>query len=72
MHLDVRSGDRLSMCGGLMRPVALGYRSGKGWLIVHACERCGHTARTRAALDDPYQPDDVVNLARLSGRSMPS
>jgi hypothetical protein len=68
MHLDVVPGDRASSCGGLMRPTGLDHRSGKGWMIVHTCERCGHIQRTQAALDDPVQPDDVIQLARLSGR----
>lgn len=51
-----------------MRPAGLDHRSGKGWMIVHVCERCRHTLRTKAALDDPYQPDDVGQLALLSGQ----
>lgn len=69
LHVDVTPGDRASACGGPMRPAGLAHRSGKGWMIVHACERCGHTHRTRAALDDPEQPDDAVQVARLSGQS---
>jgi hypothetical protein len=52
-----------------MRPTGLAHRSGKGWMIVHVCERCGHTHRTKAALDDPEQPDDTVQVARLSGQT---
>ena len=50
-----------------MRPAALDFRSGKGWMLVHVCVRCGHTRRTKAALDDPRQPDDARFLAQLSG-----
>lgn len=52
-----------------MRPTGLDHRSGKGWMIVHTCLRCGHVQRTKAALDDPRQPDDVTEIARLSGRA---
>jgi hypothetical protein len=51
-----------------MRPVGLDHRSGKGWMIVHLCELCGHSSRVRAALDDAQQPDDLDQVARLSGR----
>jgi hypothetical protein len=50
-----------------MHPAALDFRSGKGWMIVHVCVRCGHRQRTKAALDDPRQPDDAQSLVRLSG-----
>jgi hypothetical protein len=69
MHLDVRPGDRAARCGGLMRPARLDHRSGKGWMIVHVCERCGHSMRTKAALDDRRQPDDPGRLALLSGQA---
>lgn len=72
LHLDVRPGDRAAGCGGLMRPVGLDHRSGKGWMVVHVCRRCGHVQRTRAALDDPCQPDDPVALAQLSGGPLES
>jgi hypothetical protein len=52
-----------------MRPAALDFRSGKGWMIVHECVRCGRTHRTKAALEDPRQPDDAVSVADLSGRT---
>jgi hypothetical protein len=65
-HVDDEPGDRAAGCGDLMPPIGLDYRSGKGWLIVHACLRCRHRRDNRAALDDPIQPDDPVALAALS------
>jgi len=52
-----------------MRPAGLSYRSGKGWMIVHVCDSCGHTNRTKAALEDRRQPDDALAIAQLSGGS---
>ena len=50
-----------------MRPAGLDYRSGKGWMIVHVCESCGRTNRTKAAFEDRRQPDDALSIAQLSG-----
>ncbi|MBB6097648.1 DNA-directed RNA polymerase subunit RPC12/RpoP [Deinobacterium chartae] len=68
LHLDVFPGDRAADCGGPMRPVAVEHSPKKGWMIVHRCERCGHTGRNKAALDDPNFPDDYDVIVRLSSR----
>lgn len=52
---DAGPGDRASPCQGLMRPVALDQRSGKGWIIIHECERCGLRVKNKAAPDDNLQ-----------------
>ncbi len=45
-------GDRASQCQGLMKPAGLDYRSGKGWMIRHECERCGKRIVNKPAPDD--------------------
>ena len=50
-HLDVEPGDRLNDCRGLMAPVSVEWKSGKGWQIVHCCLKCGHTSRNKVARD---------------------
>jgi hypothetical protein len=62
LHVDERPGDRASSCGGLMEPVAVDYRSAKGFMVVHRCLRCGFTRPNRAA------PDDMDALIRLMRR----
>ncbi len=66
LHVDIRPGDRASGCRGLMRPVGLAHRGGKGWQIVHVCERCGVRSVNRVA-GDTRQPDDLRAVAKLSG-----
>ncbi|MGI9093144.1 MAG: RNHCP domain-containing protein [Mycobacteriales bacterium] len=66
-HVDRQPGDRAAACHGLMRPVGLDHRPGKGWLVIHRCLRCHHTRANRLALDDQRQPDDVDVIAGLSG-----
>ena len=66
VHMDVYPGDRASDCHGLMRPVGVAYRAKKGWQVMHRCERCGASRPNRIA-DDTVQPDDMQEVARLSG-----
>ena len=52
-HVDAEGpGDRASSCGGLMRPIALDQRSGKGFFVIHECTKCGKQIPNRAAADD--------------------
>jgi len=52
-HVDKDGpGDRLSQCKGLMKPLSLDQRSGKGWMIIHECVLCKKTIPNRAAPDD--------------------
>ena len=63
-HVDVLPGDRMSECGGLMRPVGLRHKSGKGFQVIHACLRCGCESVNKVA-EDTIQPDDIEALARM-------
>ena len=62
LHVDIKPGDRLSDCLGLMKPISAKYNSNKGWQIIHRCVLCGVTQANRIALDT-IQPDDwdIVN-----------
>ncbi len=52
-HVDSKGpGDRASTCGGLMAPVGLDQRSGKGFMIIHRCTRCIKELPNKAAPDD--------------------
>lgn len=64
VHLDVHPGDRLSDCKGLMKPLHLVYKSGKGLQIQHVCLSCGAKKVCRVATDT-IQPDDINSLAAL-------
>jgi RNHCP domain len=61
-HVDRRPGDRACSCRGLMAPIDVDFRSGKGLLVVHRCVRCGFVGRNRAA------PDDVEAVLELMRR----
>ena len=64
-HVDEVPGDRASDCGGVMDPVAVLFRPGKGWQIVHRCRRCGAERRNVAA-ENTEAPDDGALLRALA------
>lgn len=64
-HVDIRPGDRAATCHGLMRPIRLEHRSGKGQVLVHRCQACGLVRPNRVAVDT-VQPDDLAAVARLA------
>lgn len=55
-HVDKEGpGDRASSCLGLMKPVGIDHRSGKGWVLKHVCEKCDKEIVNKIAPDDvPY------------------
>ena len=63
-HLDVVPGDRASSCEGMMEPIGLKYRSGKGLQVAHRCMTCG-MVRTNRVASDTVQPDDLEALLSL-------
>ena len=68
LHLDVFPGDRASDCGGLLIPEYVEQHPKKGWMIAYRCQKCAAVGRNKAALDDPFQPDDFAALLSLSAR----
>ena len=63
-HLDVIPGDRASSCGGMMEPIGLKHKSGKGLQVVHRCMTC-RAVRVNRVSSDTVQPDDWEALVRL-------
>ena len=63
-HVDIVPGDRMSECGGMMEPVGLTYKPGKGFQLIHKCLRCGERSVNKVA-KETIQPDDTMELNRL-------
>ena len=62
-HLDLNTpGDRMSLCKGLMVPVAVEYNGKKGNMIRHKCEKCGKEMLNMVADDDNW--DKIVELTQ--------
>ncbi len=66
LHLDENPGDRLSGCGGILRPVRVETDPKKGYIIVYKCEKCGAVKRNKAAHTAKIQPDDLELLIKLT------
>ena len=67
-HVDaIKSGDRLSGCGGLMAPIGAFQRQNGEHVIVHHCERCGFERFNRIQADDDF--DLVLSLPIVPPRS---
>jgi len=52
LHVDEKDGDRKSLCNGLMKPLALSYKSKGELSLVHQCLVCGKIHKNRIAADD--------------------
>ena len=63
-HPDLTPGDRASSCGGLMEPIGVKYKSGKGLQIVDLCITCG-AVRANKVANNTVQPDELDALLGL-------
>ncbi|GAA4900308.1 RNHCP domain-containing protein [Stackebrandtia albiflava] len=63
-HVDDRPGDRAADCGGVMDPIRLRDKPGKGLQIEFRCRVCGTVSVNRIARDT-VQPDDLLAILRL-------
>lgn len=53
-HVDIEPGDRLSMCGGLMKPIFVSYTSAEPY-ILHQCQKCKFEKKNKIQLDDSVE-----------------
>jgi len=63
-HVDITPGDWACACRGLMEPIGVRWKSGKGYQIVHRCRRC-RAVRVNRTADDALQPDDYGLILQL-------
>ena len=61
VHVDESPGDRASVCGGLLEPIAIWAKRDGEWAIVHRCGSCGQLKTNRIAGDD--NPWKLIALA---------
>ena len=52
VHVDERTDDRESACGGGIEPIAIWVRDGSEWALVHRCGTCDTLRVNRIAGDD--------------------
>lgn len=60
-HVDLRTGDRMSVCRGLMEPIGVWVTHNNEWSLIHRCVKCGYIRTNRIAGDD--NPELLMELA---------
>jgi hypothetical protein len=51
-HVDLKTGDRMSVCRGMMEPAGIWVRRRDEWALIHRCVKCGAFRANRIAGDD--------------------
>ncbi len=69
--MDVRTGDRMSSCRGLMDPIAIWAKEGGEWAVIHRCRSCGMLRTNRVAGDDDEDALLAVALSSLEALPFP-
>ncbi|GAC1412855.1 MAG: hypothetical protein NVSMB66_3190 [Candidatus Doudnabacteria bacterium] len=52
-HVDINPGDRLNLCGGLMKPVSVTLKNGE-YVIIHRCIVCGFEKNNKTSSADNF------------------
>lgn len=60
-HVDIEPGDRKATCGGMMEPTAVEGAT-PDYVLIHTCEKCGHTKRNLLAANDDM--DAVLSIVK--------
>jgi hypothetical protein len=53
-HMDVNPGDRMSKCGGIMKPISVYIKNGQN-IILHKCQMCGLEKNNKSAKNDNFE-----------------
>lgn len=60
-HVDLRTGDRMSVCKGMMEPISIWIKGDGEWSLIHRCVKCGFIRTNRIAGDDSHE--ELMHLA---------
>lgn len=60
VHVDIKPGDRASLCRAPMEPIALWASEGDELRILHRCTGCGAIKPNRVAGDDSEEAIDAL------------
>lgn len=63
-HVDVNPGDRMSTCGGLMKPIEIQQKNGE-FIILHKCEKCGFERKNKVVDGDNF--DEIIKIMKSMG-----
>ena len=59
-HVDNNPGDRMSDCGGMMRPISV-KPDKAGYIITHKCEKCGKIINQHSSENDDI--DTIISIS---------
>jgi len=62
-HVDINPGDRMSDCGGMMKPVGLKITSGD-YIIIHRCIKCGFEKANKSGKRDNNEKLIELSVSR--------
>ena len=65
LHVDIKPGDRRSLCASQMEPVAVWVADAGEWRLIHRCAGCGVLKPNRIAGDDSDDAIDAI-VAKLA------
>lgn len=60
-HVDINPGDRMSTCGGLMKPIEIQQKNGE-FIILHRCEKCGFERKNKVVDGDNF--DEIIKIMK--------
>jgi hypothetical protein len=60
-HVDINPGDRMSNCGGLMKPIEIQQKNGE-FIILHKCEKCGFERKNKVSSEDNV--DTIIKISK--------
>ena len=66
-HVDISPGDRLSTCGGLMKPIRV-EGTEKGYRLVHKCIVCGYEKTNKVSPEDNIET--MASIAKQFGATI--
>ena len=61
LHVDIKPGDRLNSCKGLLKPIGL-EKHKDTFKIIYRCNKCGELIKNIMAKDDKY--DEILKVSK--------
>ncbi|SEN88881.1 RNHCP domain-containing protein [Amphibacillus marinus] len=68
-HVDIKLGDRLNTCNGLMKPIDWRYSSKKGYQVVHQCTVCRLVKCNKLAANTEQEDQLMALMHQLNSNS---
>jgi DNA-directed RNA polymerase subunit RPC12/RpoP len=60
-HVDIKPGDRMNTCQGIMEPIGVWKRKDK-YILIHKCLKCGEEKNNEVSPADNF--DEVLKISK--------